>query len=62
MHTENKIVDGFFEIRQNTKSKRIMLLRFGEPVKMIQPGRILTLDELHEVLIKERAEMIAEGV
>lgn len=61
-HEANASFDGFWEIRQDMETKRITLLKFGEAVKMIQPGRILTLDELHEMLIKERSEMAEEGV
>ena len=61
-HEANATFDGFWEIRQDMETKRITLLKFGEAVKMIQPGRILTLDELHEMLIKERSEMAEEGV
>lgn len=61
-HEANASFDGFWEIRQEMETKRITLFRLGEAVKMIQPGRILTLDELHDTLIKERAEMTAEGV
>lgn len=61
-HEANASFDGFWEIRQDMETKRITLIRQGEVVKMIQPGRILTLDELHETLVKERAEMTAEGV
>jgi hypothetical protein len=43
-------------------TKRVVLQRYGETVKIIQPGKILTLDELHNMLIKERTEMFMEGV
>ncbi|MBR5013459.1 MAG: hypothetical protein IKY16_02510 [Bacteroidales bacterium] len=62
MHTANCIEDGFFEIRQDAATNRIELFRYHEKVKEIQPGRMLTLDELHETLLKERAEMFMEGI
>lgn len=62
MHESNKIVDGFFEIRQDVNTKRISLLKYGALIKSIQPGKLLTLDELHDMLIKERTEMFMEGV
>ncbi len=61
-HQANEIVDGFFLIRQDMDTKRVILQRYGETVKIIQPGKILTLDELHNMLIKERTEMFMEGV
>ena len=61
-HEANEIVDGFFTIRQDVETKRVQLQRYGETVKIIQPGKILTLDELHDMLIKERTEMFVEGV
>ena len=61
-HQANEIVDGFFLIRQDMDTKRVVLQRYGETVKIIQPGKILTMDELHNMLIKERTEMFMEGV
>ena len=61
-HQANKIVDGFFLIRQDMDTKRVVLQRYGETVKIIQPGKILTMEELHDMLIKERTEMFMEGV
>lgn len=61
-HQANEIVDGFFLIRQDMDTKRVVLQRYGETVKIIQPGKILTLEELHNMLIKERTEMFMEGV
>ena len=61
-HEANEIQDGFFVIRQDMETKRIIITKCGETVKQIQPGRILTLDELHDTLIKERTEMFMEGV
>lgn len=58
MHTENKIIDGYFEIRQNVCNNRIELYRLGEVVKHYQPGRVLTLEELHDMLIEERSALI----
>lgn len=58
MHESNKIDDGFFSIVQDMETKRIRLTRAGILVKEIQPGRILALDELHETLIRERAELL----
>jgi len=62
MHDRNAVQDGFFEIIQDVKTKRIDLLKYGEKIKEIQPGRILSIDELHEMLIRERTEMFMEGV
>lgn len=61
-HQANEIVDGFFQIRQDMDTKRVILQRYGETVKIIQPGKILTMEELHNMLIKERTEMFMEGV
>ena len=61
-HQANEIVDGFFLIRQEMDTKRVVLQRYGETVKIIQPGKILTMEELHNMLIKERTEMFMEGV
>lgn len=61
-HQANEIVDGFFLIRQDMDTKRVILQRYGETVKIIQPGKILTMEELHNMLIKERTEMFMEGV
>lgn len=61
-HQANEIVDGFFLIRQDMDTKRVVLQRYGETVKIIQPGKILTMAELHNMLIKERTEMFMEGV
>lgn len=61
-HQANEIVDGFFLIRQDMDTKRVFLQRYGETVKIIQPGKILTMEELHNMLIKERTEMFMEGV
>ena len=51
-HQANEIVDGFFLIRQDMDTKRVVLQRYGETVKIIQPGKILTMEELHNMLIK----------
>jgi hypothetical protein len=59
MHEANRIDDGFYTIIQDAQTKRIQLIRFGVQVKEIQPGKILSLDELHDLLIHERAELIA---
>lgn len=61
-HEANEIVDGFFAIRQDVKTNRVVLEKYGQTVKIIQPGKILTLDELHDMLMKERTEMFMEGV
>lgn len=62
MHDANEIIDGFFVIRQDMETMRVQLTRYGETVKVIQPGRVLSLDELHDMLVKERTEMFFEGV
>ena len=56
-HEANEISDGFWKIRQEMNTMRIYIDRFGELVKTIQPGRILSMEELHDTLIKERSEM-----
>ena len=61
-HEANEIVDGFFTIRQDVQTNRVVLEQYGQTVKTIQPGKLLTLDELHEMLMKERTEMFMEGV
>lgn len=61
-HEANEIVDGFFTIRQEMSTKRVFLMKYGETVRTIQPGKILTMEELHEMLMKERTEMFMEGV
>ena len=61
-HEANEIVDGFFTIRQDVTTNRVVLEKYGQTVKIIQPGKILTLDELHDMLMKERTEMFMEGV
>ena len=58
-HQANRIDDGFFSIVQDIETKWIHLIRFGVPIKEIQPGKILSIDELHELLIHERAELVA---
>lgn len=62
MHEANEITDGFFRIRQEMNSKRIYLYKYGELVRTIQPGRLLSLDELRDTLIKERTQLFAEGM
>ena len=62
MHDANEIIDGFFVIRQDMETMRVQLTRYGETVKVIQPGRVLSLDELHDMLVKDRTEMFFEGV
>ena len=61
-HEANEIVDGFFAIRQDVKTNRVVLEKYGQTVKIIQPGKILTLDELHDMLMKERTEMQLGGM
>lgn len=62
MHEANEITDGFFRIRQEMNSKRIYLYKYDELVRTIQPGRLLSLDELRDTLIKERTQLFAEGM
>lgn len=62
MHEANEITDGFFRIRQEMETKRIYIYKYGEVVRTIQPGRLLSLDELRETLIKERTQMFTEGM
>lgn len=61
-HEANEIVDGFFTIRQDVQTNRVVLEKYGQIVKIIQPGKLLTLDELHDMLMKKRTEMFMEGV
>ena len=61
-HEANEIVDGFFTIRQDVQTNRVVLEKYGQTVKIIQPGKILTLDELHDMLMKERTEMQLGGM
>lgn len=62
MHEANEVTDGFFRIRQEMESKRVYLYKYGELVRTIQPGRLLTLDELRETLISERTQIFTEGM
>ena len=62
MHEANEITDGFFRIRQEMNSKRIYLYKYDELVRTIQPGRLLSLDELRDTLIRERTQLFAEGM
>ena len=62
MHEANEITDGFFRFRQEMETKRIHIYKYGEVVRTIQPGRLLTLDELRETLISERTQMFSEGM
>lgn len=62
MHEANEVTDGFFRIRQEMETKRIYIYKYGEVVRTIQPGRLLTLDELRETLIRERTQMFTEGM
>lgn len=62
MHISNECDDGFFKIIQHMTTNRVELFRRGEKVKEIQPGKTLTIDELHDMLIRERTEiLIHEG-
>lgn len=56
-HEANRVDDGFWTIIQDVNTNRITLLRCGEQVKLIQPGRVLSFDELHTMLIRERADI-----
>lgn len=62
MHEANEIVDGYFSIRQDAKTFRVELIRYGEKVKEIQPGKMLTIDELHDMLVFERTQIFLEGL
>lgn len=62
MHESNEITDGFFRIRQEMETKRIYIYKYGEVVRTIQPGRLLSLDELREMLIRERTQLFTEGM
>lgn len=56
-HEANRIDDGFWTAVQDVKTNRIVLYRYGEQVKVIQPGKVLSFDELHRLIITERAEI-----
>lgn len=62
MHEANEITDGFFRIRQEMESKRVYLYKYGELVRTIQPGKLLSLDELREMLIRERTQLFTKGM
>lgn len=62
MHEANEIKDGFFRIRQEMKTKRVYLYKYDELVRTIQPGKLLSLDELREMLIRERTQLFTEGM
>lgn len=61
MHLMNEIMDGYYQIVQEMTSKRVTIKKNGQVIRVIQPGRILSLDDLHEMLMKERTEMSIEG-
>lgn len=56
-HKQNEIIDGYFTIVQDMETKRVYLYKYDDLVRTIQPGKILTLDELHEMLIRERTNL-----
>ena len=62
MHDKNMIVDGFFSISQDMSTKEISLTKYGKLIKTIQEDRILSLDDLHRMLQKERASYFMEGL
>lgn len=62
MHEANEIKDGFFRIRQEMKTKRVYLYKYEELVRTIQPGKLLSLDELREMLVRERTQLFTEGM
>lgn len=61
MHTHNEIIDGYFKIVQELSTKRVYLYKYEDIVRTIQPGKILTLDELHEMLVTERTNLFYKG-
>lgn len=61
MHTHNEIIDGYFKIVQDLATKRVYLYKYNDIVRQIQPGKILTLDELHNMLVTERTNLFFEG-
>lgn len=61
MHTHNEIIDGYFKIVQELATKRVYLYKYDDIVRTIQPGKILTLDELHEMLVTERTNLFYMG-
>lgn len=60
MHTENRIQDGFYEIVQNAQTQDIDIFLNGEQVKTVPCDKMLTFEELRDVLIRER-KSITEG-
>ena len=61
-HESNGIVDGLFEISQNVENNRVTLYYMGEQVRTIQPGRLLSFQELHEMLLSERSNLEIGGI
>lgn len=56
-HKQNEIIDGYFTIVQDMETKRVYLYKYDDLVRTIQPGKILSLDELHEMLVTERTNL-----
>lgn len=61
MVEELAIIDGFFEISQNMRTREIILKEYGQPVRSIAGGPVLNMDELHALLIRERTRYFVEG-
>ena len=61
MHEANQIIDGFFIIRQETASKDIILKHNGQEGKRIKAETMKSLDELRQLLIRERAQYFYGG-
>ena len=62
MHVENRITDGFFIIEQRAESFLVIISAFGEEKKRIEESRMLSFDELRQLLIQERAKLNQEAV
>lgn len=61
MHTENRITDGFFEIIQDVTTLQITITKYNEPIKITSGDRVLSIDELHSMLVHERTALFMEG-
>jgi hypothetical protein len=61
-HEANEIVDGLYKLSQNVENNRVTLYYMGEQVRTIQPGRLLSFQELHEMLLSERSNLEIGGI
>lgn len=58
---EYKVVDGFFVISQDRGSGRITFSKYGETIREIESKRLLSMDELHNLLIEYRTNYFMGG-